>query len=42
MPRAHPQKQHHTTSDRVNGNIFKEVFLTKEKYTFHCVVHTLP
>ncbi len=42
MPRAHPQKQHHTTGDRVNGNIFKEVFLTKEKYTFHCVVHTLP
>lgn len=31
MPRAHPQKQHHTAGDRVNGNIFKEVFLKKRK-----------
>jgi len=42
MPRANPQKQHHRTGDRVNGNAFKLVFLTKERYTFHCNIHILP
>lgn len=39
MPKANPQKQHHRAGDRVNGNAFKLVFLTKERETFHCVVH---
>lgn len=42
MPRANPQKQHHTAGDRVNGNAFKLVFLAKERYTFHCGIHILP
>jgi len=42
MPRANLQKQHHRTGDRVNGNAFKLVFLTKERYTFHCNIHILP